>query len=227
MIRQDLFDKEVELAVSERKDGNMRFFGDGIEATIIKNQIRLSESLNLSAEKTARIRTIYDGREDFTSYDVISDENIAKYSIINPEEQIPVSDGLVVLKSENGILLPLADCLGAVVFGRKRRILGLLHAGRQNVEQSGPKRFVELFAGRFGSDAKDLKVYFPPYAVDYRIYKMDNKKLGVAVREQLLSAGVLPENIIDSRHDTVSDKNLPSNSHGDTFDRFAVVVKLK
>lgn len=227
MIKQDLFDKEVELAVSEKKDGNMRFFGDGIEATIIKNQIRLSESLNLSAEKTARIRTIYDGREDFTSYDVISDENITKYSIINSEEQIPVSDGLVVLSSENGILLPLADCLGAVVFDRKLKILGLLHAGRQNVEQSGPKRFVEFFAGRFGSDAKDLKVYFPPYAVDYCVYKLGNKRLGEVAREQFLSAGVLPENIIDSRHDTVSDKNLPSNSHGDTFNRFAVIVKLK
>ena len=121
--------------------------------------------------------------------------------------------------------MPLADCLGVVVFDKKQKIVGLLHSGRQNIEQNGPKKFIEYFVNNFDSGVRDIKLWFSPYALNYRIFKLENKGLGEAAREQFVNAGILPDNIIDSKIDTVGSDDFPSNSSGDATKRFAVIVK--
>ena len=64
-----LFDGLVEIEVSDIRDGNMRFFGEGDEAEVIKRQERLGELIGLNSDKVARLRTIYDGRDEYTFYD--------------------------------------------------------------------------------------------------------------------------------------------------------------
>ena len=223
MIKQVLFDGKVEVGISEIKDGNMRFFGDGDEQEIINNQRNLSELIALDG--AARIRTIYGKREVFTDYFEITEKNLSDYSIENSEEKIPVSDGLVTKEKEVGLLLPLADCLGVVAFDKKQGIVGLLHAGRHNIEQNGPKKFIGFFVNNFGSNTTDIKLYFSPYALNYRIAKLDKKGLAEAATEQFLEAGIPPENISDPKIDTVGSVNFPSNSDSDVTKRFAVVVK--
>lgn len=225
MIKQVLFDGNVEVGISEISDGNMRFFGDGNENEIIENQKKLGKALDLSGDKIARIRTIYSDRKNFTDYHEITDKNLLEYAIVNSEKQIPVSDGLTTKCSNIGILLPLADCLGIVVFDEEHQVTGLLHSGRQNVEQYGPKKFVKYFVKNYGSNPEKLKVYFSPHALYYQVYKIDNKLLTESAKEQLIEAGVLLENIVDYKIDTVNNANLPSHSSGDTTQRFAIVVK--
>ena len=225
MIKQVLFDEKVEVGISEISDGNMRFFGSGDETEIIKNQAELGKVLDLTGEEVARIRTIYGDRKDFTDFYEITENNLPGYSITNPEEQIPVSDGLITKCSNVGILLPLADCLGIVVYDEKHHAVGLLHSGRQNIEQYGPKKFIEYFVDTIGSNPEGLKIYFSPYALNYKIYKFENKLLSELAIEQLTSAGVLPESIVDPKIDTVYNANLPSYSSGDDTKRFAVIVK--
>ena len=224
MIKQILFNGRVEVGISEITDGGMRFFGEGDESEIIKNQKKLGELIGL--EIVARIRTIYAGRNDYTEYDEITKENLSKFLIDNPENEIPVSDGLVTKEPEIGLLLPLADCLGAVVFDEKKGIVGLLHAGRQNIEQEGPRKFMEYLVKTFGSRAEDIKLFFSPYALNYQILKLDNKSMEEASYEQFIGMGILPENIIDHKIDNVSDDRFPSNSGGDATKRFAIVVKM-
>ena len=223
MIKRFLFNGKIEVGISEIDDGNMRFFGDGDELEIIKNQRKMVGLMGLN--DAARIRTIYGERSNFTDYYEITKENLPEYSINNIENEIPVSDGLVTRETGVGILLPLADCLGAVVFDERQEIVGLLHAGRQDVEQDGPRKFIEYFVKSFGSSASDLKIYFSPYALNYHVFKLD-KNLGEAAKEQFTGAGVLLDNIIDFKIDTVSSNNLLSYSSGDTTKRFAIVAKL-
>ena len=61
-----LFDGLVEIEVSDIRDGNMRFFGEGDETEVIKRQERLGELIGLNGDKIARLRTIYDGRNEYT-----------------------------------------------------------------------------------------------------------------------------------------------------------------
>lgn len=224
MIKQILFGGKVEVGISEIGDGNMRFFG-GDEGEIIRNQGKLGEAVALGGDRVARVRTIYDGREGFTDYAEITEGNVMEYSISNFERRIPVSDGLVTRCVDVGILLPLADCLGMVVFDEERGVVGLLHSGRQNVEQGGPRKFIEYFVENFGSEAGRLKVYFSPHATGYRVFGLGGKTLSEAAVEQIVGAGVLPGNIVDSRIDTVSSSEFPSYSSGDKTERFAVVVR--
>ena len=149
MIKEVLFDNRVEVGVSEIRDGSMRLLGSDDEGAIIKNQEELSELVGLDGNKVARLRTIYDGRNSFTDYYEISSDNLSEYVVSNSEKQIPVSDGLVTREKDLGILLPLADCLGAVVYDPEHEVLGLLHAGRHNIEQEGPKKFIEYFVNHF------------------------------------------------------------------------------
>ena len=224
MIKKTLFDGKVEVGISDIDDGNMRYFGEGNENEIIRNQNKLGKLVDLGGNKIVRLRTIYDKRESFTDYFEITEDNLEEYCINNSENLIPVSDGLVTRCLNVGILLPLADCLGIVVYDEKRRIVGLLHAGRHNIEQFGPKQFVDFLVKDFGCEAKELKVFYSPHAVNYKLAKNDKKMADFATK-QLLNEGVLLNNIINSKIDTVSNNSYPSHSNGDTKTRFAVIVK--
>lgn len=219
-----LFDGLVEMGVSDIHDGNMRFLGEGDEAEVIKRQEELGELIGLDGNMVARLRTVYDGRDEYTFYDEISD-NVSEFTVKNSEKTIPITDGLMTKRNDVGMLLPLADCVGAVVFDEKKRILGLLHAGRHNVEQYGPEKFIKHLRDNYGCEPSDLKVYFSPCAQNYQIHALNNQKMSDAVFEQLIKNGVLPENIENPGIDTVTDDDYPSCSNGDYKTRFAVVVR--
>jgi copper oxidase (laccase) domain-containing protein len=222
MIKQTIFNDEVLIGISEVSDGNMRFFG-GDETEIIKNQKRLSAEIN--AKKIARLKVVYN-RDSYTNYLEINEENVEEFSIEKSENDIPTYDGLVTREPDIAFLLPLADCLGAVIYDPEKKIFGLLHAGRQNIEQEGPKSFIEFIKKQYGSNPKNIKIYYSPYALDYRINKLENKTISNAATEQLLASGILKENIIDSKTNTLNDERFPSHSSGDTSYRFAIVAKM-
>ena len=220
-----LFDDKVTVGISDIHDGTMRFFGEGDEKEIIERQKKLGELITLDGKRVARLKTVYEGRDDYTRYDEITEDNVLEYSIDNSESAIPVTDGLITKCGGVGLLLPIADCLGMVVFDEKQRILGLLHAGRQNIEQDGPRKFIEMLVNEYGCGARELKVFFSPCAQNYCITKLEGEKIPDAARRQIFEVGVLAENIIDDKIDTVTSEDYPSRSAGDMVNRFAIVVK--
>ena len=213
------------IAYSTLADGNMRVFDAKDEAEIIKNQMNLGARIGVS--DIARIRTTYDSRTDFTRYYEITNENLDDFRITKKEGTIPVSDGLYTRISEIGLLLPIADCIGIVIYEPKTGVLGLLHSGRQNLEQRGATKFVENLVEKFGLNPADLEVFFSPCAQNYEIYALENQKLPEAAKSQLEKAGVKPENIKESGIDTVTDPRFPSASAGDKTSRFAIVAAKK
>lgn len=225
MIKKSLFNSQIEVVVSDLSDGTMRYFGNGDEQPIIENQQKLGTTLGLASNKIARVRTVYDGRTNYAEYYEVTPENLNRYSIANPESSIVISDGLVTKHREIGILLPLADCLGAVVYSEKQGLVGLLHAGRHNIEQNGPALFIKYLKNHFNVNPAELKLYFSPYAISYQITKLHNQTMQEAALEQFIKSGVLIENIIDPGIDTTISKNYPSSSMGDKTNRFAVAVK--
>ena len=251
--------EEANIVVSDIHDGNMRFFagassesgaGDkasgedstNSESEIIRNQAQLASALGLSPEQTARVRTVYGERTNFTEYYVVRDGaaggdgavgngsaslSIAQLNITHPEAKIPVSDGLATRSSEIGFLLPLADCLGIVFCDPTQKVIGLLHAGRHNIEQDGPRKFVEFLTREFGTRPEDLEIYFSPCAQNFEIEKLGGMKLPNAALKSLMDAGVLPKKITRAPEDTVTDPDLPSHSAGDKFMRFAIATRLR
>lgn len=229
---------DIAIAVSKIQDGSMRFFADAADSgeyEIIENQTRLIKTIGLSPDQTARVRTVYGERTNFTEYYAVDDSqadnagsslNVAQLNITRPEAEILVSDGLATRSSEIGFLLPLADCLGIVFYDPEQKVLGLLHAGRHNVEQDGPRRFVEFLGREFGSRPEDLIVYFSPCAQNFKITKLGGAKLPEAAIASLEKSGVLLRNITRAPEDTVASPDFPSHSAGDKFTRFAVAVRM-
>ncbi len=222
MIKPDFSEKNVKIVFSTLDDGNMRVFGAEDESEIIENQAKLGASINLNRENIARIHTIYDNRTDYTKYFEITPENLSDFVITAPEFIIPISDGLYTRIPGIGLLLPIADCLGIVVYDPKTEILGLIHSGRQNLEQDGAAKFIENLS-KEGVNPADLKVYFSPCAKHYKIEKL-NQTIPEAARAQLLKAGVSPDNIEESEIDVATDLHFPSNSAGDKITRFAIIA---
>ena len=227
MIRKSLFNNQIEVAISDIADGSMRYFGNGEEDTIIKNQQKLAKSISLNSDQIARIRTVYEGRNNYTDYYEVTNENLADYSIKNPESKIAISDGLVTKDRKIGILLPLADCLGAVVYAEGQGVIGLLHAGRHNIEQNGPELFIKFLVENYSINPNELKLYFSPYAISYRITILGNKTMRDATMEQFIKSGILKDNIIDPGIDTIFSNNYPSSSMGDRINRFAVAIRMR
>jgi hypothetical protein len=226
MILQKLFDDKVTLAISTLADGNMRAFSDGEFEQVLENQGKLAIALGLTADKTARVLTTYVNRKSFTEYFEINDKSLSEHTIEKSESDLLCADGLVATSSDCALLLPLADCLGVVVYDVEQNILGLLHSGRQNLEEDGAFKFVEFLKENYGCRPENLRVYFSPHAQNFEIFALNNAKLAEAAEEQLVRAGVRAENIERSDIDTVTNPDFPSNSAGDKTTRFAVAVRL-
>lgn len=225
MLLLNLFNNKVTLAISTLENGNMRAFSDNEFETVLENQSKLSAALGTTADKTARVLTTYDNRKSFTEYYLVDSGTISEHVITKPESDLMLADGLIT-KEDYVLLLPLADCLGVIVYDETQNILGLLHSGRQNLEEDGAFKFVEQLKAEFGCKPENLKIYFTPHAQNFEIFKLNNAKLSEAAEEQLLRAGVKAENIERSNIDTVSNEQFPSNSAGDKTTRFAVAVRL-
>ncbi len=217
------FCEKVQIAISDRSDGNMRVYGDD-EPAIIANQSILADALG--AESIARLRTIYENRQVFTDYKEVTRNNLSEFLHTQPESKITVSDGLVTRLEKVGLLLPLADCIGAVFYHPATKTLGLLHAGRHNLEQHGVEKFVKYLCEEHGCKASELAVYFSPCARNYQIHGLNNQAMIEAAKNQLVSSGVNLDNLEESRIDTVTNPDYPSNSTGDTTERFAILVML-
>lgn len=226
MLVQNLFNNKVALAISTLEDGNMRAFSDAEFETVLENQSKLTVTLKTTADRTARVLTTYIDRKSFTEYFEINDDTLSQHVVEKPESDLINADGLVAKSKDFALLLPLADCLGVVVYDEAQNILGLLHSGRQNLEEDGAYKFVEFLKENYACDPKNLKIYFTPHAQNFEIFALNNAKLAEAAEEQLVRAGVKVENIERSNVDTVTNPEFPSNSAGDKTTRFAVTVKI-
>lgn len=227
MIIQKLFNDQVILATSMRKDGNMRAFSETEFDEVLKNQSTIVTALGGRSDNTARVLTTYLERNSFTEYCEINDRTITEHAINRPETALKLADGLVTRTRDYTLLLPLADCLGVVFFDPEQNILGLLHSGRQNLEEDGAYKFVEFLKQNYNCKPQNLKVYLTAHAQNFEIYALNHAKLAEAAKEQLLRAGIKAENIEASDIDTVINPDFPSNSTGDKTTRFAVAVKLR
>jgi copper oxidase (laccase) domain-containing protein len=143
------------------------------------------------------------------------------------------ADAVVVTQPNHGILLPLADCIGTVIYDSKQGIMMVSHLGRHNLEQDGGKRCIDYLIDEFGCVPQDLLVFMSPSAgkKNYPLYAFDNRGMNDVAIEQLQSAGVISDKITHSLVDTTTHPDFYSHSnylrHKQAIDgRFAILAYL-
>lgn len=186
------------------KSPNMNF------ATVLPTRTAFLQQHGTMPDDTTLVQLTYE-TDDFCRYYTLTDEH--KGDGITRQATIE-ADALVVTEPNHALLLPLADCIGAVIHDPTRGILMLSHLGRHNLEQLGGTRCVEYLAEKHGCNPADLTVWLSPAAgqESYPLYAFDNRSLHDVATEQLIAAGIAAKNITVSPIDSATDPNYFSHS---------------
>lgn len=221
--------EDVVVAVSSKSDGTMKVVAGESQAMVDENRHIFLSRHNISMQDTALVRLDYDS-EDFCRYAVVGENDRGEGMVRSGR----VADGLVTGTPGLALFLPLADCIGAVLYDPDKKVLMLSHLGRHNLEQFGGKKSVEFMMRECGVSSADLRVWLGPAAgrANYPLYAFGNRSLHEVAIEQLCAAGVAREAIVVDERDTASDETLFSHSQflkGETAKggRFAVAAMIR
>lgn len=222
----------VSIFVSTTNDGTMRLTDDmprDDEKIVIENRRRFLEKHGVQPEQTVRVQLDYQSK-DFCRYSTVAQQAGGEGIIRNGR----IADGVATRQKNLALFLPLADCVGAVLYDPRHEVLMLSHLGRHNLEQNGGQKSVEYMAEQFGTLPQDIEVWCSPAAgrANYPLLAFDNKSLAEVAQDQLIAAGVQSENIELSLIDTTAHSDYFSHSQflkgNQSIDgRFAVVAMMK
>jgi hypothetical protein len=234
MITSDqptIFNQTIIAAVSSKSDGNMSF-SKGNDAETLQNRITFLKKMDIDPTHATLVRVAYENTEHFARYKIISDSHKAEGMLV-PESEL-IADALVVTKPGHALFLPLADCVGAIIYDAKQRILMVSHLGRHSTEQQGATKSIRYLIDQFHTDVNDIKVWLSPAVGQetYPLKALNDGSLQDAILEQLLVTNIPRENIELSNIDTASNEDYFSHSqflagNRDKDGRFAVVAMIR
>jgi copper oxidase (laccase) domain-containing protein len=198
------------VAVSTVADGSMFDRKDPGDPNVIENRKTFLAAHTITLDQTTRLKVTFD-TDDFCRYSEASPT--MKSEGMRGNLEVPY-DALVTTEPNHALFLPLADCVGATFYDPAHHVLGLAHLGRHSLEQQGAQKFVEYLQARYNSEPGDIRVWLGPAPGKdvYPIWALDNKGMKEVTFEQLHTAGILDENIIDNPAETDKDQNYFSYS---------------
>lgn len=219
-------------AISTISDGNMAMSKDHAnKSEVLKNRAEFLAKSNISPQDCTRVTTTYNEGVNFRRYREVDESNKGEGMF---DGNIDAADALVTRQLEHGLFLPLADCVGAVIFDPKQQILMLSHIGRHSLEQFGARESVNFLVSNYGCQPEELLIWLTPAPgiEKYPLYAFNSRAFKDVVFEQLTQAGINTENITDDPTDTTSDPRYYSHSqylagHQDEDGRYAIVAMMR
>lgn len=204
MIASDqpmLFPRSVRVALSSVDDGSMK---DGTEL-LTPDAVRSREVFLTGLDMQASQAAVF--YADFTTSDY------CRYGEATPG-LMPGYDGVSTDRPGQPILLPLADCVGTVLYDPQHHVAMVAHLGRHSTEQYGGREVVDYMVRTYGTDPAELLVWLgpSPNGADYPLHAFDDRSFTEVLTEQLHSAGVTAEHIETSAVDTSTDPHYFSHS---------------
>jgi len=232
MITSDqptIFGPAVIAAISSKRDGNMKF-GMGSEAEVEKNRRQLLQSTGMDIDRTTLVNVTYD-TDDFAKYRVVSPDEKAAGMVLAKE--VDYADALVTDRPGHALFLPLADCIGIILYDPAHHALMVSHVGRHSAEIDGARRSVKFLKSTFDTNPAELKIWLSPGVgkASYPLHRFGGKGLQEVIVDQLLASGVQGSNIEKSDIDTAMSENYYSHSEylkgNDDYGRFAIVAEMR
>jgi copper oxidase (laccase) domain-containing protein len=226
-----IFGDAVVVGLSSVEDGNMRF-GRGDDDETRDNRIAFLKQLDIEPTQATLVRVSYEDTTDFTRYHIVDDADQGE-GMLAPVSAIH-ADALVVTRPDHAVFLPLADCLGAVIYDPVIQVMMASHLGRHSLEVEGAIKSIQFLINEFGSVATDLKIWLSPGVggESYPLRAFNNRSLLDVAHEQFETIGVDITNIEICDIDTAEDDNYFSHSEylaGNqmTDGRFAIVAMMR
>ena len=224
-----IFGDAVRAALSSRADGNMKF-GAGSDEQIANNRRVFLESVGIDPRQATLVGITY-ATDDFTKYRTIEPSSKAE-GILQVSTAEPV-DALVVAHPNHALFLPLADCIGAILYDPKHRVLMVSHLGRHSVEMQGAKKSIAYLTEHFQTNPAQLLVWLSPGVgkESYPLHNLGGKSLREVITAELYESGVLARNVEGEDIDTATGDDYFSHSeflkgNQTSPGRFAIVAMM-
>jgi copper oxidase (laccase) domain-containing protein len=224
-----IFGPRVIAALSSRADGNMKF-GLGDDDQAVKNRYNFLQAAGIDPAHATLVGITY-ATDDFTKYRTVTADQKGN-GILQPTAVEPV-DALVVDQPGHALFLPLADCIGAIIYDPDHHVLMVSHLGRHSVEMDGAAKSIQHLVQFYSTNPAQLKVWLSPGVgkTSYPLHAFDGRGLREVIVDQLLAAGVLHSNIEHADVDTAASDNYYSHSQflqgsPKSQGRFAIVACL-
>jgi copper oxidase (laccase) domain-containing protein len=223
-----IFGNAVTAAVSSKADGNMKF-GIGDDTKVEANRYNFLQTAGMNISRTTLVGITYD-TDNFAKYRIVTEAE--KQAGMSADTKAEYADALVTNQRGHALFLPLADCMGVILYDPMHHALMVSHVGRHSAEIDGARRSVKYLKDTFSSNPAELKVWLSPAVgkATYPLHRFGGKGLQEVVIDQLLASGVLEQNIEKSDIDTAASENYYSHSQhlkgNDELGRFAVVAEM-
>jgi copper oxidase (laccase) domain-containing protein len=229
---------DVIVAVSSRDDGSMKAGTELMDDVSIRNRAKFLTAAGTDPQASILQKVTYSADR---TYDVVRKIDDSVMGATVP------ADALYTYTKNLPILLPLADCVGVVMYHADARLVAVLHSGRHSTFADLTQKVLGILKDHENLDITRLKIWLSPavsresyklewfdyadspawkdfYDYDGRHYYVD---LPGYIRQQCLDAGVPPNGIIMPATDTAVDHRYYSHSQGDTGERFAIMAMMR
>lgn len=242
---------KVAVAVSSVSDGQMQHGLDYQNNEVTKNRQAFFSNAAVVPKKTVLVGITYSSKN---TYDKIVEVDKLTKDLAQPTHQVEPADCLITTRSQVSLLLPIADCVGTVLYDKTNNVLALAHLGRHSSIAQLAKKVVQHLQVSFGTKPSDIVVWMAPsiqsshYILSSADFAVNNpdwhgyfKRLpeGYSLdlqgynKQLLLNQGVLENNINISPSNTASNPEYWSHFTQTTIKqqqappRFAVVAMLQ
>lgn len=185
---------------------------DLFDASVIRNRQKFLNTHGIQPSQTTRLSFVYN--TETSPY--------CRYMILEPkhkglgmaDDATLGVDAIVTTQPNHALLLPVADCIGAVRYDPEHKVLMLSHLGRHSLEQEGAIKSVDFLVKNFQTNPTKLRVWLTPAAgkENYPIWALNNSGMKETTFKQLKKAGVSENHITDDPKDTTVDHNYYSYS---------------
>lgn len=201
---------KVRTAISTVIDGTMSFSKNNSTQDVQHNRTTFLSRQGITMDETTKVYVTYD-RDDYCQYIEVSEEDKG-IGMFN--DSTLISDALITKDPNHALFLPLADCVGMVVYDSVQNILMVSHVGRHSLEQHGAFNSVNHMITTYHSKPDSLYIWLTPApGVDnYPLYAFNNRPFKDVVFDQLNEAGISPLRITDNPADSTKDDRYFSHS---------------
>lgn len=198
------------IGLSSVVDGSMYSRNNPADPKVINNRERFLSSIGINIDQTTRVAVNFDG-DNFCRYLEVSDKE--KGAGMRSDD-IQYADALITQDTGHALMLPVADCIAAVIFDTKNKVLMLSHLGRHSIEQNGASKSVEHLIHSYNSNVDDIKLWLSPAVSkdNYPLWSIDNRGLKEVALEQFRQSGIKSNNIVDRPEQTDKDPSYYSFS---------------
>lgn len=204
-----IFGSYIISAVSSIQDGNLKFDVHETNAQVIENRRKFLEKAGIDIGHTTLVSLTYK-TDNFAKYRMVEEGDKHDGMAKNSENY---ANALLTARSGHALFLPIADCVGVILYDPKQKLLMVSHVGRHSAEIEGALKSVQ-FMEAHGAHAADIKVWLSPAVgkATYPLHAYKGEGLHEVIARQLQKVGVKNENIEVSNVDTATNENYYSHS---------------